>query len=135
MPVVLSDLRYEVDLLPFSDESPLHLLNVDRSGTFADEASEPLCFTRYGRPVIMETVRNLPDLLHRLDAMPRASRNLIVDIGLDDLEEICQRPGHDRDWLVGIQPGSVWILGGTATGELPSRWSLPQAVPLASGRP
>jgi hypothetical protein len=129
-PVVLSDIRHEVDLLPFSDESPLYLFNVDRSGGFADVAAEPLCFTRYGRPVIMRTVRSMSHLLAVLRQMPPASRILVVDVEFADLEEISRQPGQDRDWLVGIQSGALWLLGGPAARELPGQWLLPQAVPL-----
>jgi hypothetical protein len=134
VPVVLSDIRHEVDLLPFSDESPLHLFNVDRVGGFSDVAAEPLRFTRYGRPVIMRTVRSRSQLMAMLGQMPPASRILVVDVEFADLEEISRQPGRDRDWLVGIQSGALWLLGGPGARELPGQWSLPQAVPLGARR-
>jgi len=131
--VVLSDIRHDLDLLPFSDELPLHLLNLDRAGGFARFASQTLRLTRYGRPVIMSATSSLPDLLERLDDLPVTSRVLVVGIGLDDLAEFGVRAGRHRNWLIGIHPDEIWALGGTGSEELPREWARPKAVPLSLG--
>jgi len=133
-PVVLSDIRHEVDLLPFSNESPLYLFNVDRVGGFARFASEPLCLTRFGRPVIMRAVRAMPELLVLLDELPDISRILIMGVDLDDLNEFAPGGRRKRHWLVGIHGPSLWLLGGSDPQQLPTQWSRPQAVPLGSRR-
>jgi hypothetical protein len=132
-PVVLSDIRHEVDLLSFSDESPLYLFNVDRSGGFAEFALEPLRLTRYGRPVVMQALRTTPELFNKLDDLPRSSRVLIMGLELDDLKGIGQQQSLQRDWLIGIHQGALWLLGGAAARELPNGWSQRQAVPLGFG--
>ena len=100
-PVVLGDSRREIDRLSFSDDSPLHLFNMDRAGGFAEFASEPLRLSRRGQPVVMRTVRTLDDLIAVLAALPLTARVLIADIDLEDLEKIDRQPGEKRDWLVG----------------------------------
>jgi hypothetical protein len=132
-PVVLSDIRQEVDLLPFSEESPLYIFNLDRAGGFAQFGSDPLRLTRYGRPVVMQAVRTLAELLVMLEDLPRSSRILVVDVTLDDLAELESRD-DGRDWLVGIHPETLWLLGGSAAHELPAEWSRPRALPLGVGR-
>jgi hypothetical protein len=129
VPVVLSEICYDVDLLQFSDESPLHLINLDRPGGFAEYSSQPLLVTRYGRPVIMRAAQTAPDLLAILEEIPSTSRTLVTDLSLDDLHTIGLRFA-DRDWVVGFQPGAIWLLGGPIVRELPSEWSQPRAVPL-----
>ena len=133
-PIVLSDIRHEVDLLPFSDESPLYLFNIDRVGGFAEFAAEPMRLTRYGRPVVMCAVRTLPELLVLLDMLPDISRILVMGVDLDDLNEFGPRTGRGRDWLVGIHGASLWLLRGSDPQQLPGQWSRPQAVPLGSRR-
>ena len=133
-PVVLSDIRHELDLLPFSDESPLHLVNVDHAGGFAEFASEPLRLTRYGRPVVNYTVRTGSQMLNLVNQLPQTSRILVVGVTFEDLGALRSRSGSGRDWLVGIHPAEMWLLGGVGASERPSQWSRPQAVPLGFNR-
>jgi hypothetical protein len=134
VPIVLSDIRHEIDLLDYSDESPLYLVNIDHAGGFAEVASKPLRLRRYGRPVVMHVVKTLPDLLALLDELPSMTRILITGVGLDDLDEIRSRDDAERAWLVGIHPSALWLLGGPAARQLPSQWFERQAVPLAVRR-
>jgi len=133
-PVVLCEISYDVDLLRFSDESPLHLINLDRPGGFAEYSSQTLLVTRYGRPVIMRAAQTAPDLLAILEEIPSTSRTLVTDLSLDDLHTIGSRFA-DRDWVVGFQLGAIWLLGGPLVHELPRQWLQPQAVPLGSRAP
>jgi hypothetical protein len=130
VPVVLSDIRHEVDLLSFSDESPLYLFNLDRVGSFAEFASEPLRLTRRGRPVVMRAVRTMRELMVLLDELPDTSRILVMGIDLDDLDEFGSGTGRERAWLAGIHPAALWLHGGSDARQLPVQWSQPQAVPL-----
>ncbi len=134
VPVILSDIRREVDLLQFSDESPLHLFNLDSRGGFAEYSSNPFRLARNGRPVIMRAVGTVSDLLAKLEGLPRTSRVLVTDLSLDDLNTIGSGR-KDRDWVMGLQTGALWLLGGPVAHELPSQWSQPQAVPLGSRAP
>ena len=132
--VVLSDIRHELDLLPFSDESPLHLINIDRNSGFAEFAETPLRFTRYDQPIIMRAVSTVAEMIQAVNNLPCSSRILVVDVNLDDLAVIKRCDDHGRQWLIGIQPGGLWMLGGTEVNEIPSEWSRRQAVPLGSCR-
>ncbi|MBM7798498.1 hypothetical protein JOE57_001419 [Microlunatus panaciterrae] len=133
VPVVLSDIRHEVDLVPFSRTSPLYLFNLDNAGGFAEYSSAPLRLTRYGRPVIMSTGSSLPDVIARVSELPESARTLVVGVGLDDLADFVTGCGRERNWLVGIHPAEIWLLGGAGANELPREWSRPEAVPLAFG--
>lgn len=133
-PVVLSDIRHEVDLLAFSTESPLHLLDLDRSGGFAEYAPQACRLTRHGRPVIMRAVRTLGELHEILRGLPDDTRVLVTGVERDELAQLASGGDRGRDWVVGIQPGSVWALGGAAARDLPPEWSRSEAVPLGAGR-
>ena len=134
-PVVVSDIRHEIDLLSFSKESPLYLINLDRSSDFPDLASGPLCLTRYGKPVVIRAVPTMSDLMKQLDGLPRMAQTLILGIELEDLKEIGPRCEEEGDWLVGIHPDTIWLLGRTPVRDLPAQWSQPQAVPLGGRSP
>ena len=134
-PVVLSDIRHEVDLLRSANDSPLYLVNLDRLGGFAEYACRPLRLTRYDRTVIMQCAPSREDLLKLLSQLPSDARILVEGIVLDDLHTIRERTGGDRRWLVGIQAGELWLLSGTSSAEHPEEWSRPQAVPLGDRAP
>jgi hypothetical protein len=132
VPVVLSDIRYEVDLVPFGRGDALHLFNLDRVSDFPSYASEPLLFTRFDRPIMMRAVSTLADIAEALDHLPDRSRILIMGFGLSDLDEISKLTRQERDWIFGIHPDTLWLLGGVPVDELPPEWSQRQAVPLGS---
>lgn len=132
--VVLSDIRHEIDLVPFSDDFPLCLFNVDRASDFPRFAREQLLLSRSGRPVLMNAVSTTADLLRRLEDVPARARILIMGVDLDDLHKIAGIAMRG-DWVVGIHPDTVWMLAGVPSAELPAEWSRPQAVPFAFRRP
>lgn len=128
VPVTFADICHEVDLLPFTTDAPLHLLNLDNRGGFAEYSSGSLRLTRNGRPVIMQAIAAPSDLEQRVAELDRSSMVLITDLSLDDLQHI--GGWRDRDWVIGLQDGVFWILGGVAPTELPVEWARPKAVPL-----
>lgn len=135
LPIVLSDIRDDVDLLDFSEDAPLHLINLDRQGGFVDYvgSGRPLTFARYGRPVRMQAVASLGDLVSSLTELPTDASVLVADIELRDLSRIRHRLDPRSAWVVGLQNGAVWLLGGRAARELPAQWSERRAVPLGVG--
>lgn len=132
VPIVLSDIRHEIDLLHFSTDSPLHLLNLDHTGNFAVFCSNPLQFTRFGRPVIMTASYGIGAILSKIDELSPATSILLPDLGLADLEQIRVNRRKDRDYVVGIQSGGIWLLSGPVVDLLPAEWSRPQGRPLGS---
>ena len=129
LPVVLSDIRHEVDLLPISEARPLRLINLDRGG-FAEYANGELDVTRYGEPVHMHAVDSIGDILHTAQTAPSDDIVLIVGLGLTDLSQVEDLVRDSRIWLLGIHPGSIWLLGGVDPKQLPTQWSERQARPL-----
>jgi hypothetical protein len=134
VPVVLSDIRHEVDLLDFSADSPLHLLSLDREGGFAEFSSEPVTLMRCGKPVVMHSFTDLGSLVRVAGEIATSGSVLVPDLELDDLSAFAALTATDAPWVTGLLPGGVWVLGGHAATRLPSEWSLPQAVPLGAGR-
>jgi hypothetical protein len=128
VPVVLADIAHEVDLLGYSTEEPLHLVNADRTGGFAPDAGGCIVLERDGRPVAMSAVapRHVPEAIASLD---RAQHVLVTGLTLDDLPDIAPRL-EGGDWLAGIQWGEVWLVRGPSAVQRPAEWTRPQAVPL-----
>ncbi len=131
LPVVLSDVRDDVDLLSFDDASPLHLVNVDREGGFVEYGGAPLTLTRYGRPVVMSAVRPT-DLARTLQARSSSESVLVADLALEDLRSVRHVLERDGRWVAGLQHGGMWLLGGPVTRTLPEEWTRRRAVPLGS---
>jgi len=132
-PVVLADIRREVDAVPLAQGAPLHLLNLDPGGAFAAGTTTPLRLTRYERTVMASSSATVHDLVAALDSLPATAQVLIADLQLEDLAEVV-RGREQREWVVGLQPGSFWLLGGVGVRDLPAAWSRPQAVPLGRRR-
>ena len=129
VPVILTDISHDVDLLPFSNDSPLHLFNLDSCGGFAEYASEPLSITRNRRPVIMQAVQEVSQLASLLQRLEPADYVLVTDLSLDDLETIGTF-WKKRRCVIGYQTGVFWIFGGADASELPHQWSRPHSVPF-----
>jgi hypothetical protein len=135
VPVVLSDIRHEVDMLDFSVDSPLHLLSLDREGGFAEFGSDPVTLTRCGKPVVMHSFGDLPSLVLTADEITTGGGSVLVpDLELEDLGAFASMAEKRSPWVTGLLPGGVWVLGGRAAEHLPPEWSLPQAVPLGARR-
>jgi hypothetical protein len=132
-PVVLADIRREVDAVPLAGGAPLHLLNLDPGGAFALGTAAPLRLTRYDRTVMASSSATVDDVVAALDSLPSTDQVLVADLQLEDLGRVVQGVRRQRDWTVGVQPGSFWLLGGVRAQDLPTAWSRPQAVPLVVG--
>ena len=133
VPVVLADIAHEVDLLDWSEADPLHLVNVDRVGGFAEDAGAPVLLERRGRPVAMSAVPDVDSLRDAVGAMAPTDRVLVTGLTMDDLPRVRGLVRGGR-WLAGVQWDEVWLIGGPAAAHLPEEWSRPQAVPLGARR-
>ncbi|MFV0458008.1 MAG: hypothetical protein ACK5MT_04435 [Actinomycetales bacterium] len=121
--VIDSDIRHEVDLLPYSPARPLHLINIDPAEEFARYAPGTLSVTRYGNPVMMTAVSSLSQCRKALSTIPPTA--IVLVVGLEphhygDLPELLDR---DRGWMLGRHPGSVWLVGGLGRADLPHDWA------------
>lgn len=132
--IVLSDIRREVDLLNFSADRPLHLLNLDPIRGFCEYSSEPLRIHRYERPVIMSAVGDMEGTLASIAELPEATNVLVADLNLADVETIVSHRDGVRDWVLGVQTGSHWLLSGPVLLDLPPQWSHRPGRPLGSRR-
>lgn len=133
LPVVVADIAHEVDELDYSRASPLHLVNVDRTGAFAPVAGDPVQLERKGRPVAMSSVTGQQGLDAALDRLSPDDHVLVTGLTVPDLARL--RPRLCRNsWLVGVQWDEVWLLGGPSAARPPEAWRRPQATPLRVGR-
>ncbi|SEQ12676.1 glycosyltransferase [Microlunatus flavus] len=128
VPVVLSDIREEVDLL--EPGTPLRLVDVDRAGGFVEHGREPLRLTRFGRPVTMSAVSTVAEVPDVLAGVGVEEIVLVVGLDLDDLADAALFTTGDRPWLLGIYPDEMWLLGGLPLDRLPEAWSRRAAQPL-----
>lgn len=136
VPVVLADIAHEVDLVAWTEASPLRLVNLDPVGGFATAAGEPVRLDRRDRPVTMAAVASTADLPAALAGLTADEHVLVTGLVADDLPAVRQVldrvPGGP--WLAGVQWDEVWLLGGPSAAAPPAEWSRPQAVPLGAGR-
>ena len=137
VPVVLVDIRHDVDLLDFSAARPLYLFNFDDVGGFAEFDTKPLRLLRRERALICASSRNGDDLWSQLEQVPAAESWLVTNIGLEDLRGLRRHVDVDS-CIAGVQSNGIWLAGGPVTRALPEQWSGPRAVPLrarVSARP
>lgn len=127
--VVLSDIRHEVDLLDYSENDPLTVINVDSGGDFGDHESGEVDFTRLGKPVIFGSVSSGPELQARLSELAPDASVLVTGLAESDLTGLCD---GTRAWTVGLQSGPMWALSGPVARVLPREWSSPAATPFGS---
>lgn len=135
--VILSDIRHDVDLLTFGESDPLHIINVDDSGSFGREPEGEgwLRFSRLGKPVDFIVVAADGELDSCLDDLSETANVLVTGLDEAGVTRLCRRSGVGRDWAVGIQSGDHWALSGPVLSDLPDAWSEPAAVPLGSRSP
>lgn len=134
VPVVLSDIRTDVDLLGFSEQAPLNVVNLDRAGGFAAYAHRPVRLTRAGSPVIFWAAATIDELLATIVALPTSESVLVADLTIEDLPNFDSHLPDQSNWLLGMHEGATWLLGGPVVHDLPAEWSEPRAVPLGGGR-
>lgn len=101
----------------------------DRS--FARLASGALTLTRNGRPVSMQAVDDISEIVDVLRTSPVDSRILLTDLTLRDLKLIGTELSGRR-WIAGVQPGVIWLLSGPDLDHPPTHWSRPQVVPAGA---
>ena len=135
MTVILSDIRHDVDLLKFGAGDPLHVINVDDTGSFAREAEGWLRFSRLGKPVDFTVVGADSELDSCLDDLSETTNVLVTGLDEAGVTRLCGTSRARRDWAVGIQSGDHWALSGPVLRDLPDAWSEPAAVPLGSRPP
>lgn len=126
--VVIADIAHEVDLVGWSAQAPLHLVNLDRGGSFAREAGGTVVLERRGRPVVMAAVTT-DTLAGILAPLTERDHVLVTGIALDDLPALW--PHLDgRGWLAGVQWQEAWLLGGPGADAPPREWGRREAVPM-----
>ena len=130
MPVVIADIAHDVDLLGFSAEHPLHLVNVDPSGAFAAVAGATVVLERRERPVVMSSVAP-EDLEETLSRLGKEDNVLVTGQDVEHLHEIWSRV-DSAHWLAGVQWREVWLVGGPAAIQPPEQWSRRPAAPLGA---
>jgi hypothetical protein len=129
--IVIADIAHEVDLVDFSAADPLHLVNVDPTGTFSLEAGGTVVLERRGRPVVM-TATNLDCVADAVAPLTERDHVLVTGLTVADLPGLWpQLP--QRPWLAGVQWDEVWLLGGPSAVVPPQEWGRREAVPMRVG--
>lgn len=131
VPVVLADIRHDVDLLDYSDSAPLYLFNLDYAGGFAEYESNPLHLLRRDRPIICCSSRNCRELVSELDNVPSSASWLVTDIELGDLHFFRNRSDLES-CVAGVARTGIWLAGGHITRHLPAQWRDTRALPPRS---
>ncbi len=133
-PIVFAEIRDDVDALTIPSGEPLHVINIDRDGAFAPFAQDPLRLSRHDQTVDMLAVADLDAALAEVDRLPTNAAVLLGEIGDADLAVLQERLDAGRPWVVGMQTGHWWLVGGSAAAHPPSAWAEPKAVPLGAAR-
>lgn len=131
VPVVIADIRHDVDLLGFSGEAPLYVVSLDRAGGLAEHQPDDVELSRLGKPVVVRAAADLAGLIAGVGALPPETNIVVTNLREEELETLATQP---RGWVVGLQAGEMWALGGPVARQLPDRWREPRAVPLGAKR-
>lgn len=133
VPVVLSDLREEIDQLPLQGDLPLRLVNVDHTGEFARHNAAPLTFTRRGRLVVMSALPSIDEVPGLVGSLEPEEVLVVAGLTLEDLGALRTTMSGTGSWLLGLHSQEMWLLRGLSPDRLPEPWSRPRAVPLGGG--
>lgn len=134
VPIVLSDIRTDVDLLSFHENAPLTVINLDTYGGFAVYAGEPVRLLRSNAPVVFRAAASLEQLLDVAGALLPNQSVLLADLDLDALSPFVDRLTDRTEWLLGVQDGTAWLLGGPVLRNPPPEWTVRKAIPLGDRR-
>ena len=132
LPVVLSDIRHDAELLDFSEYSALNVMNLDATGTFAAVARGPLDLSRNGRRFVFWTAATVDEVVAQVSALSPSTSTLVSGLLPEDLARLAGRLPDGGGWLMGVHDSSLWLLGGPAASELPSQWREPRSTPWGS---
>lgn len=130
VPAVFADIRTDADLLSFADRGGLTVINYDRLGGFAEVAGGAVQLTRRGNPVTFQAADNLDLLLAMADGVDAESSVLLADLAMEDLPYIAGRLPQRMPWVLGLQQGATWLLGGAVLKDLPDAWRDKRSLPL-----
>lgn len=130
VPSVFADIRMDVDLLGFADRGGLAVINYDRLGGFAEMAGDTVCLTRRGSPVTFQAADTLERLLAMAVTVDAGGSVLLADLAMEDLPQVAGRLPRHMPWVLGLQQGATWLLGGTVLEVLPDAWSHQRSLPL-----
>jgi len=130
-PVVLNDIRLDIDEVIAAVPAPFHVLNLEPAGLAAGSLGtpEPLDLLRRGRPVTFRAgdVRMLAEVLRARDP---GTPMLVTNLGIGDLGTLARLPGT-TDRIVGWhESAGYWLLLGCPADVLPAPWRGAQATPL-----
>ncbi len=129
LPVVLADIRHDVDAITPAD-LPVIVINLDATGGFVEHGREPLTLPRYARPVTMCTVSRLSEVVDLVADWEPARTVVVTNLADGDLAELVPRLPRRTPWVLGRQGGDSWLLGGPAAADLPPDWRTGPSVPL-----
>ena len=127
--VVIADIAHEVDVIAYSAASPLHLVNVDRYGTYAQQVAGTTVLERHGRPVVMGAT-GAASLAATIAPLGPRDHLLVTGLTLGELAAAWPDLDDGRAWVAGVQWDEAWLLAGPSAETLPREWGRPQAVPL-----
>lgn len=135
LPVVLADIRHDVDLLDVAPSGRLNVINLDHVGGFDRGTDVPVTLNRREIEVTFWAAPSLAAAATVLAELPPSESALITDLADTDLALLSQRLPAGFDWLLGFHDSSTWVLGGPAARKVPQEWRAPKAVPLGAPSP
>lgn len=130
LPVVLADIRLDVDLLHFAPDRVLHIINLDRSGGFASYVPRSVLLQRRAVPVHFECAPTVDDVARMIARIPDQDPFLVTGLITDELSFLHERAKQPTSWLVGLHDSDSWLLRCRALDDLPPEWSASRALPL-----
>jgi hypothetical protein len=129
VPVVLSDLRLDIDDLLEGLDTPLPIMNVDPSGVFGTAGIGELDLPRRGLHVLLDA-GSVVEVRERVASLSPADSLLVTNLAVDDIGSLRDRFSHG-DFLVGYHEAmSLWALFGPAVHSAPAQWRSAKATPL-----
>jgi hypothetical protein len=130
LPVVLSDIRFDVDdLLEACGETTLVVMSLDAAMQPDADLAEDIELGRLGRKFAFR-VADSETLLHRVACRTEDESLLLTNLDSAFLRELNAVP-RDAAWLLGFtQSLGYWLVLGPAAKASPQAWRLPSAKPL-----
>jgi hypothetical protein len=130
-PVVLADIRLDVDDVIGAVPSPFHVFNVDPDHRFGRPAGGgELHLHRRGRPVTFHS-GDREELLDVLRTRPPGTPVLVTNLLPEDLAAVVEVCDEALPPLVGWhESADCWLLVGCPTEALPVSWRNARATPL-----
>ncbi len=128
-PVVLGDLRLDIDEVIAGLDVPLHIFNHDPAGTWTEGRPVPLPLMRRDQPVTF-TSGSLQDLRTFIEGSPAGEPLLLTNLGTDDVKAVAPL-FRARPTVAGLHDDfGTWVLVGSDLVTVPAHWAARPATPL-----